>query len=79
MTPMSKKELIKATKSRYLQASKKTKGLILDEFCASTGYDRKYAITILAASYDNNRVVNSGRRPRRGKYNTDILGTVKKI
>lgn len=76
---MSKKELIKATKSRYLKANKKAKGLILDEFCANTGYDRKYAITILAAGYDNNQVVNTGRKSRQKKYNVDVLAAVEKI
>ena len=33
--------------SRYLKASRKEKTRILDEFCANTGYNRKYAITKL--------------------------------
>lgn len=45
MTTMTKKELIKITKLRYLKSSKAEKGKILDEFCAGTGYNRKYAIT----------------------------------
>ena len=57
---MSKKELIKATKARYLKADKKTKGLMLDELCANTGYVRKYAIAILAAGYDNNLIASYG-------------------
>lgn len=79
MTQMSKKELIKATEARYLKADKKTKGLILDEFCANTGYDRKYAITILAAGYDNNRVADSGRKNRQNKYHNDVLAVIEKI
>lgn len=76
---MGKKELTKATKSRYLKAGKKAKGLILDEFCANTGYDRKYAITILAAGYDNNQVINTGRKSRQKKYQADVLSAVEKI
>jgi len=64
---MSKKELIKATKARYLKADKKTKGLMLDELCANTGYVRKYAIAILAAGYDNDLIASSGRKSRRKK------------
>ena len=76
---MSKKELTRATKSRYLKASKKAKSFILDEFCANTGYDRKYAITILATGYDNNQVVNTGRKSRQKKYNVNALAAVEKI
>lgn len=36
-----------AIQKRYLQASKAFKQLILDEFCAATGYARKYAISKL--------------------------------
>lgn len=76
---MTKKELIKATKPRYLKAGKKAKTLILNEFCLSTGYDRKYAITILAAGYDNNLAANNGRKARKKKYNSDALTVVIKI
>lgn len=76
---MTKKELIKATKPRYLKASKKAKTLILNEFCATIGYVRKYAITILAAGYDNNRIAKGGRKPRKKKYNPDVLAVVIKI
>ena len=37
MATMAKKELIKATKARYLKAGRKEKGKILDEFCQNTG------------------------------------------
>lgn len=79
MTTMSKKELISATKARYLKSGKKNKGKILDEFCASTGYARKYAVAILAAGYDNDRVETMGRRAREKKYNSAVLLVVTKI
>jgi hypothetical protein len=31
---------------RYRKAGKAGKGAILDEFCQTTGYNRKYAITL---------------------------------
>jgi len=78
MTIMSKKELIKATKTRYLKASRKDKSKILDEFCDNTGYNRNYAIRILQAGYDNNRVADRGRKNRKSKYdNKTILATMK--
>jgi len=79
MTNMSKKELLKATKPRYLKASKSGKGLILDEFCHNAGYARKYAIKILATGYDNNLIIKAGRKRREVKYSNDVIGTVIKI
>lgn len=40
----SKHELAKEILGRYLKATKEQKKNILDEFCANTKYDRKYAI-----------------------------------
>ncbi|MFQ6121291.1 MAG: ISNCY family transposase [Methanosarcinales archaeon] len=40
----ARNQLTKAIKERYMKVSKKEKGRILDEYCASTGYNRKYAI-----------------------------------
>lgn len=42
-----KNDLAKALYARYRRAPKKEKNRLLDEFCAATGYHRKYAIQIL--------------------------------
>lgn len=76
---MSKKELILSTKPRYLKATKKEKTKILDEFCINTGYDRKYAITILQAKCDYHRVSRDGRKPRAKKYGHDVMAAIVKI
>lgn len=47
MSPQSKKEYLKAVFLRYKNASRKGKTQILDEFCATCGYHRKYAIRLL--------------------------------
>jgi len=47
MSQHSKRELVEATRPRYLKANKAGKGRILNEFVANTGYHRKYAIRIL--------------------------------
>jgi hypothetical protein len=47
MTPGGKRELLEATRPRYLRARKADKGRILDEFVLNTGYHRKYAIHLL--------------------------------
>ena len=47
MTPAARREYAHAIRQRYAQASRTTKCQILTEFCATTGYHRKYAITLL--------------------------------
>ena len=76
---MTKKELISATKKRYLKATKKEKGKILDEFCANSGLARKYAIRILSAKYDYHKIERVGRKGRRKKYGHDFMIVAIKI
>ena len=40
----TKKKLTEETAKRYCKAGKKQKSTIIDEFTATTGYNRKYAI-----------------------------------
>jgi hypothetical protein len=47
MSPRSKKEYIEAIFLRYKKAPSKGKTIILNEFCATSGYHRKHAIRIL--------------------------------
>ena len=47
MSQNSKHELIDAVRTRYRKANKNEKQQILNEFVASTGYHRKYAIRVL--------------------------------
>jgi hypothetical protein len=47
MTSKSKRELLEAIRPRYLRATKTEKAIILNEFCAATGYHRKYALRLL--------------------------------
>lgn len=79
MTNMGRKELIAATKPRYLKAGKKEKGKILDEFCQNAGYGRKYAIQIFQAGYDYRRTTREGRKPRKKKYSSEVLVAAIKI
>lgn len=79
MTNMTKKELIAATKRRYLKASKKDRGKMLDEFCGNIGYNRNYAIRILQTGYDNNRITGRGRKPRKNKYDSRTILAAMKI
>lgn len=79
MTHMSKKELIDEIKPRYLKAAKTEKGLMLDEFCLNTGYNRNYAIQIMQADCDYHRAEREGRKSRKWKYGTDVLSVAIKI
>jgi len=47
-----KKAVRKQLKIRYGKATKKQKGVMLDEFCATTGYNRSYASWILKIKKD---------------------------
>ena len=52
----TKKKLSEETAKRYYAAGKKQKTKILDEFIATTGYNRKYAIHVL--DYSAKRLSN---------------------
>ena len=55
-------EYLRAIYERYQRAGRKDKKVILSEFCANTGYNRKYAIRLLNGPYPEQR-----RRPPRGR------------
>jgi hypothetical protein len=61
MSQRSKRELFAEVQPRYLKASKVEKQKILDEFTASTGYHRKYAIRILKHGYKHRLHKPKGR------------------
>ena len=50
MVLRSKQDYLATIRTRYQHAGKKAKSLILDEFCATCGYNRKYAIRMLSKS-----------------------------
>lgn len=76
---MTKQELIKTTKPRYLKANKMDKTKILDEFCSNTGFNRKYAITILSAKYEYDKVNIYGRKKRKIIYGPNVVMPIIKI
>ena len=61
-----------AVAMRYQRSGREQKGWILDEFCAATGYNRKYAMKLLPGPFPraalppgHGRRRCTGRRPRR--------------
>jgi hypothetical protein len=76
MTKAAKRELLKATRPRYLKASKAEKGCILDEFVAVTGYNRKYAIHLLRNGPPKRSTKKAGRRRT---YGPDVVAALAKV
>jgi len=72
-----KKAITAEVGARYIKANKKDKGKILDEFCATTGYNRKYAARILNNS--PGKVLGYGRiGGRKVKYVIGKAGKTKR-
>ena len=79
MSPRSKKEYLEAIYLRYKSASLKQKSVILDEFCATSGYHRKHAIRLLR-NYKRFTKTKSKKRGRKPLYRKDaILKPLKRI
>ncbi|HVN53747.1 MAG TPA: transposase family protein, partial [Anaerolineaceae bacterium] len=62
MSQRSKREMIEAVRPRYLKANKTGKEHILNEFVATTGYHRKYAIRVLKHGSPPQGLKKPGRR-----------------
>jgi len=69
MTIESRRELLAAVILRYAKAEGREKEAILDEFVASTGYHRKYAIHLLHHPPAGRR---RQKRRRRRRYNAKV-------
>ncbi len=83
MNMQTKQELTKEILSRPLKATKKQKKNILDEFCANTRYERKYAITKLRklqlARHGDARPVGKHSRNRERMYDLYVSAVVEQI
>ena len=79
MSPPSKKEYLEAIFKRYKQASKAQKQIILDEFCAATGYHRKHAIRLLRGFKRFTKPQPKRRGPKPVYDSPELLKALKKI
>ena len=70
MSFKSRRELLEQVASRYREANRKQKAIILDEFIASTGYARKYAIRLLALPVIPS--IKEIKRPRSPHYGIEV-------
>lgn len=75
MTLDFKSTYIKAIQKRYYNSSKKEKSAILDELCAITGYDRKWAIKILAKGHKTGKKASGRSR----QYSLEAVTHLKKL
>ena len=69
MSAKSRDELLLAIRPQYLESTLAGKKELLDGFVAATGYNRKYAVTLLSKGIQ--RVQHRKERPR--KYDKDVL------
>lgn len=75
MTRESIHQWAAAVRDRYRRARKREKGVILDEFCRTTGYRRKAVIRLLGSD-------TGGRGKRRGRkrtYGPEVVEALKKL
>ena len=80
MSPRSKKEYLKAVVLRYKKASRKEKSQILNEFCATCNYNRKYAIWRLSTFKFRRRKIKRAKPGPKPKYNQpEFLAVLKEI
>jgi hypothetical protein len=76
MTRGSIREYTEAVRGRYLKASKKEKGLTLDEFIQVTGYHRKAAVRLLRR---NGLLQQRKRRGRQRHYGDEIVNALRTL
>lgn len=69
MGTTTKKEYLQAIRPRYQKGSKAQKTIILEEFCAVCGYNRKYAIRLLNATQKRKTRAKPCKRGRKKQYN----------
>src|SRR5674476_687296 len=64
---------------RYVRAGKRGRGLMLDELCALTGYNRSYAARLLREKARGRPPRRKRRRGRAPIYGPDLLGPLCKV
>ncbi len=73
MVLRSKQDYLATIRTRYQHGGKKAKSLILDEFCATCGYHRKYAIRMLSKSRPTESRRGGNRPGPRAVYRDAML------
>jgi len=80
VTSTARKEYLLEIKERYLMSSRKNKAIILDEFCHTCKYNRKYAIRILNLSSKKHKRSQQLKRGRPKEYhNPEVVDVLLNI
>jgi hypothetical protein len=80
MVLRSKRDYLEAISSRHARAGKKGKALILDEFCATCGYNRQYAIRLLRKPHRKTSGRNGSRPgPKVMYHEAKLIEALKRI
>src|SRR5258708_28880506 len=74
LTLAERKAVTETIAIRYSLADKRTKGVILDELCATTGWHRNHARKALTTALQPKLV--SPRSPRPPKYGPDVIAAL---
>ena len=74
LTLAERRAVTETTAIRYSLADKRTKGIILDELCANTGWHRNHARKALKAALQPKVV--SPRRARPSRYGPDVIAAL---
>jgi hypothetical protein len=73
-------EYFRSVYARYRQAAREMKRKMLDEFCANTGYNRKYALRLLNGPPPGRAGARpSGPARRRPTYGKELVSVLKAI
>src|SRR5258705_13244085 len=74
LTLAERRAVTETTAIRYSLADKRTKGIILDELCATTGWHRNHARKALTTALQPKLI--SPRSPRPLKYGPDVMAAL---
>jgi Integrase core domain len=74
LTLAERRAVTEATAIRYSQADKQTKGVILDELCATTGWHRNHARRALTSALQPKLV--APRSPRPPRYGPEVIAAL---
>ena len=76
LTMSQRRAVTKAIATRYKRAGKATKGVILDELCATTGWHRNHARKALVAALKP-KIVKPARKARTPKYDVNTVAALR--
>jgi hypothetical protein len=76
MSVLAKRELLVQVAPHYVEGCRHQRRVILDEFVAATGYERKYAIRLLNSPVRPPLVIQRRRAPRYGAAVQEALMVV---